>query len=74
MVSELMPVFEYKCGDCGKVTEFLEIGGQKKNKVCSHCGSRKLTKQFSVFSAGVKEGDSKKCHGCSDQSCPYSQI
>jgi hypothetical protein len=32
-----------------------------------------LTKQMSVFSAQVKEGQSKKCFGCSDNSCPHSR-
>jgi hypothetical protein len=26
-----------------------------------------------VFSAQVKEGQSKKCFGCSDNSCPHSR-
>jgi hypothetical protein len=29
-------------------------------------------KQFSVFAPRIKEGESKKCHGCSDHSCPHA--
>jgi putative FmdB family regulatory protein len=68
-----MPVFEYKCGKCGRISEFLELHDSKKTKVCPHCGSRKLTKQISVFSAQVKAGQSKKCFGCSDNTCPHSK-
>jgi len=69
-----MPIYEYKCSECGKVSEFLETGSNKKGKVCTHCGSKKLTKQFSVFSAGVRQGDSKKCHGCADNTCPHAGL
>lgn len=67
-----MPIFEYKCGKCGKVSEFLENSAASAKKVCSHCGSEKLEKQFSVFAPRIKEGESKKCHGCSDHACPHA--
>ena len=69
-----MPIFEYKCGDCGKVSEFLEKQGSRKKPVCPECGGGKMAKQFSTFAAVVKEqiagGD--KCGGCENHSCPYS--
>jgi len=67
-----MPVFEYKCAECGKVSEFLEKSGNRSVRTCPHCGGVELKKQYSVFAAGVKQGDSKRCNGCSDQSCPHS--
>ncbi|MHC4666448.1 MAG: FmdB family zinc ribbon protein [Planctomycetota bacterium] len=67
-----MPIYEYKCADCGRISEFLESSSGKSSRTCGHCGSVKLTKQFSVFSAGVKQGDSKRCEGCSDYSCPHA--
>jgi putative FmdB family regulatory protein len=74
-----MPIFEYKCSECGGISEFLEPHDSKKPKVCPHCGSRELVRQISTFAFGVKEGDSKsrkghltaRCKGCSDQSCPH---
>lgn len=34
-----MPIFEYRCKSCGKVSEFLEgVGQGKVEKVCKHCG------------------------------------
>jgi putative FmdB family regulatory protein len=43
-----MPIYEYKCRDCGKVSEFLIGVGQEKAKLkCSSCGSKKLEKIFS---------------------------
>jgi putative FmdB family regulatory protein len=68
-----MPIFEYKCDECGKITELLETGGNRDVRKCAHCGSSKLTKQISVFSAQVRAGQSKKCFGCSDNACPHSK-
>jgi len=43
-----MPIYEYKCKDCGKVSEFLV--GVTKDAVeikCSFCNSENLDKIFS---------------------------
>jgi len=69
-----MPIYEYKCGKCGKISEFLEnfSSGPEKEKSCVYCGSKKLEKQLSIFAPGVKAGASKRCLGCSDNTCPHS--
>ncbi len=67
-----MPIYEYKCRDCGRISEFLESTGGKSRRKCVHCGGAKLDKQFSVFSPGVKEGKSSRCEGCSDFKCPHA--
>jgi len=67
-----MPIFEYKCIKCGRISEFLEPHDSKELKTCRHCGGKKLEKQFSTFAFKIKEGDSKRCGGCGDQSCPHS--
>ena len=44
-----MPIYEYRCKDCGNVSEFLEgVGRGEAEKVCKHCGSQELTKIFST--------------------------
>lgn len=68
-----MPIFEYKCVKCGKVSEFLEMAGSAVEKVCRYCGSRELNKQFSTFAPRVREGQSKRCYGCSDHTCPHAE-
>ena len=68
-----MPIFEYKCSKCGKISEFLEKSPAAAKRKCPHCGSGDLEKQFSVFSAQIKEGQSKKCLGCTDTGCPHSR-
>ena len=67
-----MPIFEYKCIKCGTMTEFLEKSSGRSSRSCPKCGSKELEKQISVFSPAVKQGESKRCHGCSDFTCPHS--
>lgn len=43
-----MPIYEYKCNDCGYVSEFLVGVGQGSPEIkCNFCGSSKLNKIFS---------------------------
>ena len=67
-----MPIYEYRCNKCGKITEFLEKAYNRPKATCAHCGGTKLTRQLSVFSAGIGGGESKRCHGCSDSTCPHA--
>jgi putative FmdB family regulatory protein len=70
-----MPIFEYKCENCGKISEFLEKADSKAPHVCPACGSKDLTKQFSTFSAIVRQPAVSKCHTCpSGRICPHSGL
>ncbi len=42
-----MPIFEYKCEDCGKKFEAIVIGSRKPE--CPSCHSKKLEQQLSTF-------------------------
>lgn len=43
-----MPIYEYKCRDCGKISEFLiGVSGDAPEIKCSFCKSRNLEKIFS---------------------------
>ena len=68
-----MPIFEYKCADCGKITEVLVKSAQSVKPVCEHCGSKKTQKLFSTFAPQVKESAPKSdCRSCSNNACPYA--
>ena len=54
-----MPIYEYSCKECGKKFEFLHRSDAKA--VCPKCGSAKLQKEFSVFSAQAKSAQSSMC-------------
>ncbi|HEC79457.1 MAG TPA: zinc ribbon domain-containing protein [candidate division WOR-3 bacterium] len=44
-----MPIYEYKCKDCGKITEILFKSRDEKVELnCRHCGSKNLVKQIST--------------------------
>jgi putative FmdB family regulatory protein len=70
-----MPIFEYKCRQCGHVTGFLEKAGAKGPHKCEKCGSGKTDKAFSTFAAQV--GSASQPAGCAHAgscasgSCPH---
>jgi putative FmdB family regulatory protein len=48
-----MPLYEYTCRECEKTFSIrLSVKDhERKRPKCPHCGSRKLTQQFSSFFA-----------------------
>ncbi|HDJ23087.1 MAG: hypothetical protein B5M54_07575 [Candidatus Aminicenantes bacterium 4484_214] len=47
-----MPIYEYKCQDCGHITEiFVRSVHEKVEILCSHCNSNNLKKIFSTPAA-----------------------
>jgi putative FmdB family regulatory protein len=46
-----MPIYEYECLGCGRLSEFIEgVYGEGADKVCSHCGGIALKR---ILSKGV---------------------
>ncbi len=45
-----MPLFDYQCGDCGKVIELL-IKDKSDRPQCTYCGSSKLKRLISAHSS-----------------------
>lgn len=44
-----MPLYEYKCNECGKVSEFLVgVSDADAGRECSSCGSTNLSKMISA--------------------------
>ena len=64
-----MPIYEYKCKQCGLVSEVLIKGSQDK-PVCK-CGSDDMEKLISSFA--VSEGHAGSQTGCSDGSCAINR-
>ena len=42
-----MPVYEYRCEKCGRITSFLVRSGVARELTCEACGSAELTRQIS---------------------------
>ncbi len=44
-----MPIYEYRCAECGQVSELLTgVGGAGNDVICSSCGSRRMERILSV--------------------------
>jgi putative FmdB family regulatory protein len=43
-----MPLYEYRCGKCGKLTEVIQSFSEKPLRICPHCGVRALKKLMSA--------------------------
>ncbi len=70
-----MPLYEYKCQDCGHVTEILQRGSEKEPDLqCSECGSRQLRRKFSVFGTVIGGsnigGSNEIAASCPTGTCP----
>jgi putative FmdB family regulatory protein len=63
-----MPIYEYKCDDCGSMTEFLESYNNKSPHICNDCKGTNMHRMMSVFSA-TNDGKSISNSSGSDFSC-----
>ena len=64
-----MPIYEYKCRQCGKVFDHLARTLSDQAEKCPECGAPNPVKQFSTFS--TREGTSGST-SCSTGTCPTS--
>ena len=51
-----MPIYEYRCADCGRKVEILVFPGERQ-VACPHCGSGALTRLMSRFAYHQSEAD-----------------
>ena len=61
-----MPIYEYRCKDCGTVTEFLTGMGEDAVIACSKCGSVDMERMMSTasfLSRGVDRAPGTTCCG-----------
>ncbi len=43
-----MPIYDYKCQDCGKVSEMLLRSAESNDVKCPNCGSKNLKRLISA--------------------------
>lgn len=69
-----MLIYEYKCKNCGEISEFLVGIGKKEELTCKKCGGKNLERILSTF--GVRVGSSStdisSCPTCSTGTCNLS--
>jgi putative FmdB family regulatory protein len=62
-----MPIYEYRCGQCGATIERLEMGGQQALPLCAACNQvmEKILSagQSHVISQGASSGAGASCCG-----------
>jgi putative FmdB family regulatory protein len=51
-----MPLYEYKCNECGHEFEELVSFAEADAVVCENCGSKKTERLASTFCGSVAEG------------------
>ena len=60
-----MPIYEYRCSECGEEFEkWLRSMSAKQDICCPRCGSRQVNKAVSMFGSSVTGSA-----GISDSSC-----
>ena len=69
-----MPIYEYHCKPCDLRFELLTTISRADQSVCPNCGSGKVKRLMSMFSARSSGSDgssssSDSCAGCSSGSC-----
>jgi putative FmdB family regulatory protein len=73
-VGKKMPIYEYKCSNCGEDFEKLVFGNQEVR--CPKCDSEDIKKKFSVFSATGTEkplAGTSGCTSCIKSTCSSCQ-
>ena len=72
-----MPIYEYHCSACGADFEALVFGQESVD--CDKCGSSRIEKRVSTFSAGASSQSLRECRGnapmchpsqCASGMCP----
>jgi putative FmdB family regulatory protein len=64
-----MALFEYRCKDCGKLSEHLVFSADDK-PACTTCGSANLEKLLSPFAVNAKQSSSPApVGGCPNAGC-----
>jgi putative FmdB family regulatory protein len=72
-----MPIFEYRCNDCGKHFEAVLIGSRQPE--CPSCKGNKLEQQLSTFSVRANSTPSTRptapcgAPGASCGGCQFNQ-
>ncbi len=79
-----MPIYEYECGACREVFEKL-VGADRGDRVdCPACGSRSVSRLWSVFSPAAGAGATRNATcadicgshasaGCAGGNCPMKE-
>jgi putative FmdB family regulatory protein len=69
-----MPLYEYKCDDCGhRFEKLVGLSAADEVQECPACGATACQRQYSAFASNVKKGSftggaTDDCGSCSSSS------
>ena len=63
-----MALYEYKCKDCGEISEILVFSSDEK-PVCKKCGSKNLEKLMSSFAVSTGSPSGSSFPSCPSGTC-----
>jgi putative FmdB family regulatory protein len=71
-----MPIYTYRCRDCGQVFDLLVgVTSEKPELKCKKCNSKSIEKTFGTFSVGSSGSKSEPSGpSCPTGICPTCQI
>lgn len=64
-----MPIFEYRCRECGERFERLLPRAQDKLPACPHCASPRVERLLSTFAVATAQGQSRPAGPCGSEDC-----
>ncbi len=69
-----MPIYEYKCKNCGKkFEEFQPLNAGNENVICPNCNTPQPERLFSAFSSsGASIGTTVSSGSCGSSGSPFS--
>jgi len=60
-----MPIYEYRCQDCGHLFQKLQsMSAGSEGVTCPRCRSARVDRQLSAFSSSSSRGSSATSSGC----------
>ncbi len=62
-----MPIYEYRCEDCGNRFDLLRSYSDRQNVNCPRCSSEKVKQRLSAFNTGGRRNLNRpeRCDTCS---------
>ena len=67
-----MPLYEYKCQECGEIQEVLQPNSTAEQPPCSNCGSEKTNRLISAAVSHSSAGSSSVGASCTTGICPLA--
>jgi len=65
-----MPIFDYKCRDCGEEFDLLVGSNSGEEEKCIKCGSKNIERKYSSFGVNMNyKSEAPSCPTCSTGTC-----